>query len=79
MTFIHCRHGAEEVREAESQPVKKGSAFKGSGYRLGDTEGTTSERISGEPMAAQRKQVVCFAIKIPYASNLLHMCTNSSL
>lgn len=54
---VFCRHGAEEVRDEETRKPKGGSAFKGSGYRLGDTEEQVSERVAGEPVAAQRRQV----------------------
>lgn len=51
-------HGAEEVGQEVPQP-RAGPAFKGSGYRLGDTEGASSERIHGEPVMFHKKQIDC--------------------
>ncbi|XP_052797412.1 NSFL1 cofactor p47-like [Mya arenaria] len=54
-------HGAEEVPGDEPAQGRKGkgSTFKGSGYRLGDTEEEKSERIEGEPVMFHKKQVDC--------------------
>ena len=52
------RHGAEEVKGEDPRPARGAPTFKGSGYKLGDTEGTQSERITGAPVAMQRRQVL---------------------
>lgn len=55
--FLYSRHGAEEVRDSDTAKGRGPGAFIGSGYRLGDTEGTASEKISGLPVQERTRQV----------------------
>jgi len=58
--FPPTRHGAEEVRDEPEEPSRsRKPAFQGSGYRLGDTEGATSEFVQGAAVKQQRKQASC--------------------
>ena len=58
--FDMFRHGAEEA-ESEAPPrPKRQSAFRGSGYRLGETEEEATEIVHGGPMSAAPKKVICF-------------------
>ncbi|XP_060068216.1 NSFL1 cofactor p47-like [Ylistrum balloti] len=49
-------HGAEEVDRSEKAP-KKSMAFKGSGYRLGETEDGPADIVQGAPIQSSPRQV----------------------
>ena len=56
----YFRHGAEVVDPSTSRGPSGSrlTSFVGSGYRLGDTEETASERVQGA--AAPTPQVKCY-------------------
>ncbi|OWF54902.1 NSFL1 cofactor p47-like [Mizuhopecten yessoensis] len=49
-------HGAEEVDRSEKKPLKS-MAFKGSGYRLGETEDGPADIVQGAPLQSGPRQV----------------------
>ncbi|XP_033753346.1 NSFL1 cofactor p47-like [Pecten maximus] len=49
-------HGAEEVDRSEKKPTKS-MAFKGSGYRLGETEDGPADIVQGAPLRSGPRQV----------------------
>ncbi|XP_069131958.1 NSFL1 cofactor p47-like [Argopecten irradians] len=49
-------HGAEEVDRSEKKPTKS-MAFKGSGYRLGETEDGPADIVQGAPLQSGPRQV----------------------
>lgn len=58
MLFVCLRHGAEEAEPEVSERPKRQAAFRGSGYRLGETEEEPSELIHGGPVASAPKKVM---------------------
>ena len=50
-------HGAEAAEDEAPERPKRQSAFRGSGYRLGETEAEMTEVIQGGPMSAGPKKV----------------------
>ena len=56
MYMFYLRHGAEEVHD-ETKPPAKRPTFRGSGYRLGETETEPSEMVAGAPLQESKKQV----------------------
>lgn len=59
--------GARSVEEEERERVKeKSKAFKGAGFRLGDTE-ESSPQIGGSPIVKEREKVcVCIPFFLLY-------------
>lgn len=55
--MLIIRHGATEVDEAEPQRSTKKPTFKGTGYRLGETEDMPSDVVHGGPIAQPARQV----------------------
>ena len=57
VNLLISRHGAEVVdRSEKGQKLKARPAFKGTGYRLGETE-ESSDVIAGAPVSEAPKQV----------------------
>ena len=57
MRYVYCRHGAEEAESEAPQRPKRQSAFRGSGYRLGETEEEETEVVQGGSVGAGPKKV----------------------
>lgn len=56
--FSICRHGAEEVQESEpKKPSASKFAFKGAGYRLGETEDDPTDVVHGAPIREEARKV----------------------
>ncbi len=59
------RHGAEEVQAGSSSQRPQGSsAFRGTGYRLGDTEGAPPETVMGLPRHSEQPREVDMVLKL---------------
>lgn len=52
------RHGAEEVGEgSQPQPPAASRAFRGAGYKLGETEDDPVSVVQGKPLDSGKRQV----------------------
>ena len=58
--LVTSSHGAEAAEDEAPERPKRQSAFRGSGYRLGETEAEMTEVIQGGPMSAGPKKVSWF-------------------
>ena len=58
-TLICYRHGAEEVGSSEQpeKPSPSKFAFRGAGYRLGETEDDPTDVVHGAPMMQEARKV----------------------
>lgn len=55
------RHGAEEIGGEGSQSQAPGGsrfAFRGAGYKLGETEDDPVSMVQGKPMETEKRQVI---------------------